>query len=397
VLFEAGGVLNRPGSFACHVCHADAVIVVDHYEQLQRVTSDCKTWPRGGTLGECSACGAIQKAFDPDWARECAEVYQQYEIYHQSGTASEQAVFDAVSGQPSSRSNRLLDVLAGTYLGPRGRLVDIGCGNGEFLRAVSSRLPEWMLDGMEIDDRHRATVEAIPRVGRLYTGTPDALPGQCDAAVMIHALEHIVEPIAFLQAVSTRLNPGARLVLEVPDAAANPFDLLIVDHATHFTMPVLTSVVERAGYEVLFASDSVVPKELTLVARLTDPPVGAAPWKKSGAGVASQWVAWLETTARMARASSTRIGGSESFGLFGTSIAATWLASEVGAAVGFFVDEDPNRAGRSFMGRPVLRPVDLREGTTVFVGLAPSVASPVALRLRQELPHVLWVEPPALP
>ena len=396
MLFEAGGVLNGPGPSACHVCGADAVALVERYERLQRVTSDCKPWPAGGRLGVCSACGTIQKAFHRDWALECADIYRQYEVYHQSGTGSEQAVFDAVSGQPASRSSRLLDVLAGTYLGPSGRLIDIGCGNGAFLRAASSRLANWVLAGAELDGRHRAAVEAIPGVEGLYTGKPDAFPGRFDAATMIHALEHMVEPMAFLQAVATRLNAGARLVLEVPDVAANPFDLLIVDHAVHFTQPILRGVVERSGYDVLFASDAVVAKELTLVAQPVAPRACLAPRDDAGIRLASQWVAWLEATASAARARSGPVAGPRPFGLFGTSIAATWLASEVGAAVGFFVDEDPNRAGRSFMGRPVVRPGDVKEGSAVFVGLAPSVASRVAVRLRQGFPGVTWIEPPVL-
>ena len=68
-------------------------------------------------------------------------------------------------------------------------------------------------------------------------------------------------------------------------------------------------------------------------------------------------------------------------GLFGTSIAGTWLASEAGERVGFFVDEDPARTGRMYLGRPVHAPADVPPGSRVFVGLPPAVAAGICTRL----------------
>ena len=48
--------------------------------------------------------------------------------------------------------------------------------------------------------------------------------------------------------------------------------------------------------------------------------------------------------------------GKGEFGIFGTSVAATWLASGLGDAVKFLVDEDPVRDGRLHLGRPIPRP-----------------------------------------
>jgi hypothetical protein len=68
-------------------------------------------------------------------------------------------------------------------------------------------------------------------------------------------------------------------------------------------------------------------------------------------------------------------------GLFGTSIAGTWLASEVGERVAFFVDEDPARIGRKYLDRPVHSPADVPPGSRVFVGLPPVVATGICTRL----------------
>jgi hypothetical protein len=91
-------------------------------------------------------------------------------------------------------------------------------------------------------------------------------------------------------------------------------------------------------------------------------------------------VDWLESLISTARATANRSG---SFGIFGTSIAGTWLAAALGDAVAFFVDEDPHRIGREYMGKPVLAPQAVASGSTVFLALAPTLAQAIGRRLSQ--------------
>src|SRR6202034_98872 len=70
------------------------------------------------------------------------------------------------------------------------------------------------------------------------------------------------------------------------------------------------------------------------------------------------------------------------FGIFGTSIAGTWLYSELGDQVSFFVDEDPQRAGKSHLGIPIVLPEQAPEDSLVFVALPESLAGTVISRLR---------------
>jgi hypothetical protein len=71
------------------------------------------------------------------------------------------------------------------------------------------------------------------------------------------------------------------------------------------------------------------------------------------------------------------------FGLFGTSIAGTWLCDELGDGVSFFVDEDPHRAGKRHMGRPIHDPARAPGEADVFLALPPGLAEVVASRLER--------------
>lgn len=366
----------------CHLCRSSRVEAVADYARLWRVTSDCKPWPRGGQLGACRQCGTIQKALGPDWWADADRIYREYTIYHQSDGA-EQAVFAEASGEPASRSSRLLERLEREVAIPDdGCLLDIGCGNGALLRAFSGIRPRWRMAGSELSAKYRAVVEQIHGVTAFYTCAPDEILESFDIITLIHALEHIHRPVDLLRRLHRKLAPGGRLVVEVPDVSQNPFDLLVADHATHFTKATAAQALRLAGFEVEHAGTDWVPKELTLVASSASaPPSVALPASDEGLDRVRSRVAWLHRVVAQARSAAAAAGDERRFGMFGTSITATWLVSELDNRVGFFVDEDPNRVGRTFMGKPILHPDDVTGNPEVFLALPPALAHHVRSRL----------------
>ena len=107
---------------ACHLCDKDALIALPVYGEFKRVTSDCRIWPSGGVLCYCTACGSVQKKVDAVWQKEAEEIYQHYEIYHQSD-GEDQTVFSE-GGKASGRSHRLLERFHETMaMGATGHLL----------------------------------------------------------------------------------------------------------------------------------------------------------------------------------------------------------------------------------------------------------------------------------
>jgi SAM-dependent methyltransferase len=346
-----------------------------------QITSDCRPWSGPGQHGVCESCGALQRAVDDGWRKQAEAIYAGYAVYAQAD-GLEQAVFDG-AGAAQRRSERLLDRLAGGRALPAdGTLLDVGCGNGSLLRAASARLPAWRLSGLEQDRRDLATLERIPGFARLFTGDLDALPSGFDLVTLIHVLEHVPAPRAFVQAVARRLGVGGLLLVEVPDVDANPFDLLIADHATHFSAPVLRRLLAGAGFEVLECRTDWVPREISLVARHGEGVPGDGDMhegtREEAWALGRRHLAWLRALVKAAREGPDRVG------VFGTSIGGTWLATELGDRVAFFVDEDPARIGRVHQGHPIRAPEDPDVVGPVWVPLPPAIARTVARRLVRE-------------
>ncbi len=371
---------SHPNLPPCHVCGSRSLTVIPGYAAFRRVTSDCKPWAAGGGLGICGQCGCAQAIIDAAWEADAKRIYADYLPYHQ-GSGVEQNVFDSLSGAATTRSQRLVQRLKSSVpLPTKGKLLDIGCGNGALLRAFGGGFPGWTMAGVEVHEHLRPVIESIERVEKLYTCPISDVPGQFPLISLIHVLEHIASPVTFLSQVRDKLEAGGLLLIEVPDCAQNPFMLLVADHASHFFLSVLKRTVAGAGFEIVLAANDWVAKELTVVARKTERGSSFPPPPErdtEGTRILSRSLAWLAALVENARA----ISQQRPFGIFGTSIAATWLFGELDGRVDFFVDEDPNRPGKTCLGRPIYDPRGIPAGAHVFIALPPAVATGIHQRM----------------
>jgi trans-aconitate methyltransferase len=316
-----------------------------------------------------------------DWRGVTDQAYRDYAIYEAAGGAEQKvASHDGLQ----SRSSVIIDRLAQQHPLPvSGRLLDFGCGNGGFLSAFAARFPEWELDAAETDDRHIESLRKIPGFGRLYGVHADELPGRYDLISLVHVLEHLENPAAVLAALRGKASHGGVLLVEVPSWRTNPFALMIADHVSHFTPASLQMVVNAGGWTCSGVREDWVPKELSVVAFSScEPSADAAPVSYAAEKEALQSaVDWLSAAMKEAK----QIACSASnFGLFGSAIAATWLYQGMADRVRFFVDEDPQRVGRTHLGLPILAPDQVAADADVFVGVSPVISQALIRRLRSQ-------------
>ena len=100
---------------------------------------------------------------------------------------------------------------------PGSRLLDIGCGKGDYLARMRGR--GWEVEGLEVDseavDNARARHGLTIHHGALETlGLPD---NSFDAVTANHVIEHVHEPIALIRECLRVLKPGGVLVLATPN------------------------------------------------------------------------------------------------------------------------------------------------------------------------------------
>jgi hypothetical protein len=208
---------------------------------------------------------------------------------------------------------------------------------------------------------------------------------------MVHVLEHIIHPKKFLEKLRGRLDDQGVLIIEVPCFMKNPYDLLIADHSTHFTKETLSALLEASGFEVLFSSTELVQKELTVVATIQGRRGKETACLKTCTPEKSvlACIGWLDSNISDAVNASDK----SDFGIFGTSIAGSWLFGELPGKVAFFVDEDPNRIGKRHLGCLVYHPRDIPEHSSVFIPFCPIQANKIKVRLEKMQKNVRFMVP----
>lgn len=233
---------------ACPVCAADAPAISvtrDRLPSMQnyvhRTSELARAVPRGQlSLATCQSCGFSWNAsFDPTRLA--------YDAGYDNAVPS--AVMDR-HYQDTARELGHRHSLAGGYV------VDVGCGNGAFLRALCGVWPECRALGVD---------PALPRDEVLADGRltlikgvfeRHQLEGPPSLIVSRHVLEHMPDPVAFvgeLRAASDA-GSGAPVFVEVPDLdwilEHRAFWDFCYEHCNYFTPATLRELLNHAGFRV---------------------------------------------------------------------------------------------------------------------------------------------------
>lgn len=231
-----------------------------------------ETYGDGVRALRCNNCGLICLHPLPDQA-ELAEHYN--EAYYRPWMEEQASARDILW----RRRLALLD-----KAGRPGRLLDVGCGNGAFLKLA--REGGWHVGGTELSVW--AAAYGVRELG-LDVRHGDILSvdlgaERFDAVTMWHVLEHTHSPRANMERIAALLKPGGVFIGALPNAdnrllrAAYPLawgKLLRYYqpgtrevHLFHFTPETLSAMLEKCGFEVLRA---VVDKSaLTLSYRMLE-------------------------------------------------------------------------------------------------------------------------------
>jgi 2-polyprenyl-3-methyl-5-hydroxy-6-metoxy-1,4-benzoquinol methylase len=140
----------------------------------------------------------------------------------------------------------------------KGRLLDFGCGGGEFL--LRMRKQGWMVRAL--DSSEKVIGHLRGKYGlRGHVGTlphPDLAPESFDVITMWASLEHVHQPLDVLRSAYKLLAPGGRLYLQVHNIdnwdrslfGPHWFSLDLPRHLTHFSEETLAKTLEVAGFRV---------------------------------------------------------------------------------------------------------------------------------------------------
>lgn len=135
------------------------------------------------------------------------------------------------------------------------RILDIGCANGGLLRELKN-LGFTNLVGVDPSAscvRRTAEIEGVEAQRGSFREMPPGI-GKFDLVMLSHVLEHVADLNSTVEQLTTLLDPGALLYIEVPDASryaeflVAPFQDFNTEHINHFDPASLRVLFEQHGF-----------------------------------------------------------------------------------------------------------------------------------------------------
>ncbi len=365
------------------LCRAGAPV---HQNRTAATAAEARAMPRGDiALAACAACGFVfNRAFDP-----ALPLYGPGYDNSQSHSAAFAAHLDGLA-------RHLVE-----DCGVRGaRIVEVGCGQGEFLR----RLVTWRgagNTGVGFDPAYRGEETACGGALRFVRGFygPGSANLPADVVVCRHVIEHVADPLALLRAVRAALtaSPRARVFFETPDADWIFRNVVLWDvfyeHCSLFTAASLSGAFARAGFAVggvrhVFG-DQYLWLDATPAGPQAPPPADGAAARALafGAEAALQVRHWQ---ARLAALGPVAVWGA---GAKGATLAS--LADPQCRGIAALVDINPAKQGRfvAGTGHPIIAPADLAaRGVRHVLPVNPAYAAEIAALLPHGVALAGWAD-----
>lgn len=211
------------------------------------------------TLYRCRACGLVFVSPRPADA-ELVQLYDEtfYSVSRLRGKKFAENVYELFLNRRRKRIERFVT---------GGRLLDVGCGDGGFLRFMAAR--GWAVTGLDFSPtaatlagtfadarRERLATDIAVLRGRLEDHD---LPSEhFDLITLWQVLEHIGEPVPLLRRCTELLRPGGVLVVAVPNiesiqaklAGKHWWGLDVPRHLLHYSPRVLRRALTMVGLRV---------------------------------------------------------------------------------------------------------------------------------------------------
>ena len=237
----------------CNLCGADAADPRFTLPDLLLEREDVVA-----TLVQCRQCGLVYQNPRPALAEMGAHYPPEYEPYA-TNAGGKQASWLLRRAIEYGIRKRCRFVTRHKKEG--GRLLDVGCATGVFLRGMQRTPGNWELHGVEISE-HAARIARRHSGLHVHLGTleeaafPDAY---FDAVTMWDVLEHLHNPAASLREIERILKPDGVIVIRVPNAASwgarlfGPYwaGLDAPRHLYLFSPRTLSRLLQRTGFRVV--------------------------------------------------------------------------------------------------------------------------------------------------
>lgn len=179
-------------------------------------------------MKQCIICGqsyykTVFKEFDVDVlkCRNCGHIFSSYEQKQNYGEYFEKEIEEKDHFWWDQAHRRMYNDFCGMFIkNKKGKLLDVGCGLGYFVKKVSS-FPDWDVYGYEISEPAVSFARERLSLKNIFQGRVEEanFPDNCfDVITMWDVIEHIPDPNSLLSYLKKILKKDGILFIATPNA-----------------------------------------------------------------------------------------------------------------------------------------------------------------------------------
>jgi len=261
---------------SCPICDAVAPIGLVHRRRvpvLQNRVWATRDGARSAPVGEldmviCQACGfAWNRAYDGDI------------ISYDSAYDNDQSLSPHYRSHLSAMAERILQKIPSDE---SAHLIEIGCGQGDFIRHLAQQNKFSSAIGFDPAWRgHDGVGLHGAQIFRRYFDSTSQLPKGTMFVVARHTIEHLADPLNFLRKIRKTMSIGGRLFLETPDIdwilETRQAQDLFYEHCSIFSSDAMHIALAKTGFEPMLIERVFNGQYIWVEARPTSCAIAAEP------------------------------------------------------------------------------------------------------------------------
>lgn len=261
------------------------------------------------------------------------------------------------------------------------KILDYGCGKARTLSLLVGRHPGIVPYTFDVSDIYCPLWDRfVPTANQAPYSLPVEWQRSMDLVLSFFALEHSADPRGFVRQIAEVVRPDGKVHVVIPNMYRNISDLVVIDHAQHFSNASLRRLFEDAGYIDVVIDDTthraayivIATRPETMTERTAPSMESLAPIFASARDVARTWSDIANRLVGFERDHPDGPAVIYGSGVYGMFVALTLRDRSRIAA---FLDANPYRQGRELLGVRILSPEAIPKDTgIVYVGLNPKDA-----------------------
>jgi len=222
-------------------------------ENVQFITRDLR-FDKKGDIYRCLDCELVfldQNSFQLPAGFYEKEYHQSYLTHVEPDALDPSAYFEKMLKVSAPWANRFIEMLSGNET-----ILDMGCSTGHFIHLIKNKAGA--VYGHDLSVKEVAFCKELQGLDVSNQPLEERFkPGTFDYITLIFVLEHISEPVAFLQYLKTFLKPGGKILIVVPninDPLVSFYDIpefqsfyYCIEHLFYFNQKSISILFEKAG------------------------------------------------------------------------------------------------------------------------------------------------------